>query len=706
MSAHTRHEHRQEPVDDRGPLLRLCDLHVAIPQRKGVVTPLRGVDLTLEAGRTLGIVGESGSGKTMTSLAIMGLLPGNGRVTSGRIEFDGTDLVSVDESRARRRRGRDIGMIFQDPMTSLNPTMTIGEQVSEGARVHERLSKRDAHTRAVEILDRVGMPRPQSIARDYPHQLSGGMRQRAMIAMALVNHPQLLIADEPTTALDVTTQRQILDLIEDIQDEFGSAVILVTHDLGVVAGRADDVAVMYAGRVVEQAPAGTLFEDPAHQYTRALLAALPERAVQGSERLYAIPGMPPNLSEQIEGCPFAPRCHRVQDDCLTGTVQPVRIGEAHVAACLHPGADEGDDAFTNATAGAVAAGHAAHEPPPTADAGQDLLEVDGATKEYPALGGSIVRRKVGVISAVSDVSFTVRPGETFGLVGESGCGKSTLGRLVAMLETPTSGALRLDGADITGLTGRESRAAHRRIQMMFQDSTAAMDPRMRIDEILTEPLDIQKVGTSRSRAEQVEDLVGDVGLADDALERYPHEFSGGQLQRVGLARSLALGPRLVVCDEPVSALDVSVQAQVLNLMKDVQAEHDLAYLFISHDLSVVRYMSDRIGVMYLGHMVEQGPAEEVSARPRHPYTRVLIDAVPTVDQQEDRDRLLVEGELPSAADPPSGCRFRTRCPFAQEICATAPPVHEFGENGDSHTVACHFPLPADGSLPVRAEAAT
>ncbi|MDN5686437.1 MAG: ABC transporter ATP-binding protein [Brachybacterium sp.] len=706
MTQDMRRDGEVAAADGGDALLRISDLHVSIPQRKGMVNPLRGVDLSLEAGRTIGIVGESGSGKTMTSLAIMGLLPGTGRVTAGSIEFDGTDLMAAGAHEARRRRGSDIGMIFQDPMSSLNPTMTIGEQVGEGARFHERLSRRDARDRAVEILDRVGMPRPESIARDYPHQLSGGMRQRAMIAMALVNHPKLLIADEPTTALDVTTQRQILDLIEDIQEEFGSAAILVTHDLGVVAGRADDVAVMYAGRVVEQAPAARLFADPAHQYTRALLAALPERAVQGNGRLYAIPGMPPNLGEQIEGCPFAPRCHRVQDDCLTGTIQLERVGGEHVAACLHPGGEEIDALSDASPVTADSAGLRPTQTPAERGTDQVVLEVDGATKQYPALGGSIVRRRVGSISAVSEVSFSVRAGETFGLVGESGCGKSTLGRLVAMLETPTSGSVRLDGAGITGLKGRQARSAHRRVQMMFQDSTAAMDPRMRVDEILTEPLDIQKVGTARSRTERAEDLVADVGLADDALERYPHEFSGGQLQRVGLARSLALDPRLVVCDEPVSALDVSVQAQVLNLMKDIQAEHDLAYLFISHDLSVVSYLSDRIGVMYLGHMVEQGPAEEVSSRPRHPYTRVLIDAVPTVEQQDDRERLLVEGELPSAADPPSGCRFRTRCPFAQEICATAPPVHEFGSGDASHTVACHFPLPADGTLPVRAEAST
>lgn len=693
------------PADDV--LLDISDLHVSIPQRKGVATPLRGVDLTVRAGRMLGVVGESGSGKTMTALAVMGLLPGNGRVSSGSIRFDGVDLTAVSGRESRRRRGTEIGMIFQDPMTSLNPTMTIGAQVSEGAMIHEGLSRRDARTRAVDILRRVGMPRADRIVDDFPHQLSGGMRQRAMIAMALVNHPQLLIADEPTTALDVTTQRQILDLIEDIQDEFGSATILVTHDLGVVAGRADEVAVMYAGRVVESAPAQELFRDPAHQYTRALLAALPERARQGDDRLFAIPGMPPDLRSETTGCPFAPRCHAAQEDCRSGPVPVITRGDRHEVACLHPGdlAEDGHDLDDVRTPETPVDGRGHSAAPDAGEAPGTVLDVAGLTKEYPALGGSFIRRTVGTVSAVSDVSFSVREGETFGLVGESGCGKSTLGRLIALLENPTRGELRLNDEDVTVVTGRrESRAAHREVQMMFQDSSAAMDPRMRIDEVLSEPLVIQRIGTKDSRSERAEELVADVGLADDVLERYPHEFSGGQVQRIGLARSLALGPRLVVCDEPVSALDVSVQAQVLNLMKDVQAEHGLAYVFISHDLSVVRHMADRIGVMYLGMMVEQGPADVVSETPRHPYTRVLIDAVPTVDREDERDRLLVEGELPNATDPPSGCRFRTRCPFAQEICATTPPVHEFGEEGDSHSVACHFPLPADGSLPVRAEA--
>lgn len=696
-----------------GPLLSISDLHVTIPQRRGEVTPLRGVNLTLRQGRTLGIVGESGSGKTMTALALMGLLPANGRISRGSIEFDGVDLVSATPKQARRRRGTDLGMIFQDPMTSLNPTMQIGDQIGEGLIVHQRLGRKEARRRAIEILERVGMPRPDRIAADYPHQLSGGMRQRAMIAMALVNHPKLLIADEPTTALDVTTQRQILDLIEDIKEEYDSAAILVTHDLGVVAGRADEVAVMYAGRVVEHAPARELFENPQHQYTRALLAALPERA-SGSDRLYAITGMPPSLKEEIAGCPFAPRCHRAQDDCLTGTIAFEDHGAGHRVACLHPGGEEhlGQLSVPAAAAEKQVLAAQSEAPAPETGAAEDVpasaevvLDVDGISKNYPALGGSVIRRRIGTVSAVNDVTFSVREGETFGLVGESGCGKSTLGRVIAALEQPSEGVIHLDGTDIEGGKGRNSKAVHRSVQLMFQDSAAAMDPRMRVDEILTEPLDIQGVGTAKDRARRVEELIDDVGLAQDSLERYPHEFSGGQLQRIGLARSLALDPRVVVCDEPVSALDVSVQAQVLNQMKDIQAEHRLAYVFISHDLSVVRYMSDRIGVMYLGTMVEQGPAEEVSARPRHPYTRVLIDAVPTVEPDDERERLLVEGELPSAMDPPSGCRFRTRCPFAQEICATAPPVVEMGAEGGEHQVACHFPLPADGTLPTRVGAA-
>ncbi|OKL53369.1 dipeptide ABC transporter ATP-binding protein [Bowdeniella nasicola] len=665
------------------PLLQVRNLHVSIPQRKGQVSPLRGVDLDVRPGETLGIVGESGSGKTMTALAIMGLLPGNGVVSNGSIMFDGKDLVTADPADVRRLRGTEIGMIFQDPMTSLNPTMTIGNQIGESLRIHRGASKAAARERAIDIMRRVGMPRADKICDDYPHQLSGGMRQRAMIAMALVCHPKLLIADEPTTALDVTTQLQILDLLDELKEEFGSAVILVTHDLAVVAGRADTVAVMYAGRVMEHAPAAPFFESPEHQYTRALLAALPERAANSRARLYSIPGAPPNLIDEIIGCPFAPRCERATDECRQST--PELTGSVHKVACYHPGGEK-------LTAG-VLEERPTHEQA-TADT---VLEVDQVSKRYPALGGMFVRRQIGEVSAVDDVSFQVGRGETFGLVGESGCGKSTLGRVIAGLEDPTDGHVIVDGDNASRLKGRGRTQFHRKIQMMFQDSAAAMDPRMRVDEIIAEPLAVQGIGSRKMRREKSESLVDQIGLPDDALERYPHEFSGGQLQRIGLARALALNPDVIVCDEPVSALDVSVQAQVLNQMRELQEEYRLSYLFISHDLAVVRYMADRIGVMYLGVMVEIGAADDVSERPLHPYTRGLIDAVPRIDEASEgsRERFKIEGELPSAMDPPSGCRFRTRCPFAQDVCAEArPQLEEHGRSAEGwpHLVACHFPL--------------
>ncbi|EEH64099.1 putative phosphonate C-P lyase system protein PhnK [Gleimia coleocanis DSM 15436] len=664
------------------PLLSIRDLHVSIPRRKGKVTPLNGVNLDVYAGQTLGIVGESGSGKTMTALAVMGLLPGNGFVESGDIYFDGTNLVKAKPADVRRLRGTEMGMIFQDPMTSLNPTMTIGAQIGESLLVHKGYSKKDAKMAAIDIMRRVGMPRAEKIADDYPHQLSGGMRQRAMIAMALVCHPKLLIADEPTTALDVTTQMQILDLLDELKEEFGSAVILVTHDLAVVSGRADTVAVMYAGQVMEQAPSKEFFASPDHQYTRALLAALPERATHSNVRLYSIPGNPPSLTEPIVGCPFAPRCAFATDQCRTQT--PTLVGESHKVACFHPGGEMLQ--VENFTQDVVS----------TADQ-PVILEVENVSKNFEAKGGGIFRRTVGTVSAVKEVSFEVKRGETFGLVGESGCGKSTLGRIIAGLDDASGGEIVINGTNLASLTGNDRIKFHRTVQMMFQDSAAAMDPRMRVDEIISEPLAIQKMGNRRERAERTEELVEKIGLPENALERYPHEFSGGQLQRIGLARSLALSPDVIVCDEPVSALDVSVQAQVLNQMRDLQNQYGLSYLFISHDLAVVRYMSDRIGVMYLGTLVETGDADDVTERSLHPYTRGLIDAVPRIDERElGRERFKIEGELPSAINPPSGCRFRTRCPFAQQICAEQVPVLEekgtVGSNGHAHKVACHFPL--------------
>ena len=669
------------------PLLQIKDLHTDIEIRSGVVRALSGVDLHVNPGETLGIVGESGSGKTMTALSLMGLLPQGGKVSSGSIILDGQDLTQLPLKEKRKLRGTKVGMIFQDPLTSLNPTMKIGLQVCEPLRVHEGLSKKEALERAVEILKRVGMPRPEVVINNYPHQLSGGMRQRVMIAMALVCKPRILIADEPTTALDVTTQMQILDLIDELRDEYKMGVILITHDLGVVAGHTDRVAVMYAGRIVETAPTKTLFTEPKHRYTSSLMAALPERALAAGTKLFSIPGAPPSLTNLPVGCRFAARCLWAIDECRAG-YPSLRGDETHTFSCYHP-VQEGDESpavlqgklDSNKTEGA------AEDVPQISH--ETLLDVKEASREYESAGSGFFKREKGVVSAVDRVSITVKKGETYGLVGESGCGKSTVGRLIAGLEPPSGGAIELDGRDLATLKGRDAVRIHRDVQMMFQDSYAAMDPRMRIDQILAEPMSIQKTGNARQIAERIMEILEQVGLTEEILDRYPHEFSGGQLQRIGFARSLTLAPDLIVADEPVSALDVSVQAQVLNLMKDLQQELGLSYLFISHDLAVVQYMADRIGVMYLGRIVEEGPAHEVVKNPKHPYTKALIDSIPVPDPEfkHDENAIKLTGEPPSAVNPPEGCRFRPRCPFAGEECKVQPMLTD-----ETHRVACHHPL--------------
>ena len=669
------------------PLLQIKDLHTDIEIRNGVVRALSGVDLHVNPGETLGIVGESGSGKTMTALSLMGLLPQGGKVSSGSIILDGQDLTQLPLKDKRKLRGTKVGMIFQDPLTSLNPTMKIGLQVCEPLRVHEKLSKREALARAVEILKRVGMPRPEVVINNYPHQLSGGMRQRVMIAMALVCKPRILIADEPTTALDVTTQMQILDLIDELRDEYKMGVILITHDLGVVAGHTDRVAVMYAGRIVETAPTKTLFTEPKHRYTSSLMAALPERALAAGTKLFSIPGAPPSLTNLPVGCRFAARCLWATDECRAG--YPDLSGdENHTFSCFHP-VQEGDEspAVLQGKLDSTSAEGAASDVPQISQ--EVLLDVKEASREYESAGSGFFKREKGVVSAVDRVSITVKKGETYGLVGESGCGKSTVGRLIAGLEPPSGGAIELDGRDLAKLKGRDAVRIHRDVQMMFQDSYAAMDPRMRIDQILAEPMSIQKTGNARQIAERIMEILEQVGLTEEILDRYPHEFSGGQLQRIGFARSLTLAPDLIVADEPVSALDVSVQAQVLNLMKDLQQELGLSYLFISHDLAVVQYMADRIGVMYLGRIVEEGPAHEVVKNPKHPYTKALIDSIPVPDPEfvHDESAIKLTGEPPSAVNPPEGCRFRPRCPFAGEECKVQPMLTD-----ETHRVACHHPL--------------
>jgi len=601
------------------PLLDITNLRTEIKLRQGVVHAVDGVSFQVEPGQTLGIVGESGCGKTMTALSIMNLLPTGGSIVGdSSIKLNGQELSTLSEEHMRSIRGNEIGMIFQDPLTSLNPTMSIGKQIAEVVSLHRDVSKEQALDRAAEVLDLVGIPRVRERIKEYPHQFSGGMRQRVMIAMALACEPKLLIADEPTTALDVTIQKQILELIDDLRLRLGMAVILVTHDLGVIAGRADRVAVMYAGKIDEISDTETLFTRPRHPYTEALFQALPDKAAEAGERLYSIPGIPPDLVNPPTGCRFAARCRYVQDKCRQE--EPRLTGEVagHEFRCFFPVGPSERDAR-----GKLAGYNASEvaEALPGPGIGDVLLDVDHLVKNYAVTKGAVLQRRVGWLSAVADVNFKIRSGETFGLVGESGCGKSTIGKLVVGLEVPTSGAINFEGKDLAKSSGREYRRERRNIQLMFQDSYASLDPRMRAGTLLREPLVIQGIGSKQEQLHTVSEMLDKVGLPRSAADRYPHEFSGGQRQRLGFARALMLNPQLIVADEPVSALDVSIQAQVLNMMKELQRDLGLTYLFISHDLGVVRYLSDQIGVMYLGKLVEVGPAEEVYLRPAHPYTR-------------------------------------------------------------------------------------
>jgi peptide/nickel transport system ATP-binding protein len=690
-------------------LLTITDLHTEIRLAGATVHAVNGISLSLAAGECLGLVGESGCGKTMTVRSILRLLPPGGVITSGSIALDGTDLAQLPEELLQKIRGSEIGMIFQDPSSALDPTMTVGSQIAESVIVHKGADKQAALARAVDVLRLVRMPEPERVAGQYPHELSGGMRQRSMIAAAIACEPRLLIADEPTTALDVTTQREILELLDDLRRDLGMAVILVTHDLGVIGGRTDKVAVMYGGRIIEQAATHEVFATPRHPYTEALFDALPELAVQGSRALYSIPGRPPDMSTDSAGCSFAPRCRYAQDWCSAHA--PALDGDhpGHIYACFFPvGSVFGRGDGQARRAMPVSAWVSGRDPSPrrsaaSADGGSSrgpLLRVTGLVKDFPVTAG-LLRRKVGAVSAVADVSFELAAGETLGLVGESGCGKTTIARLLVGLEKVDAGSIEFAGTDLARLSPRQRRSQGTGIQLMFQDAFASLDPMMRVRSILREPLLIQKTGRRRSHRRLVNRILDEVGLPADAADRLPREFSGGQRQRLALARALIQRPALIVADEPVSALDVSVQAQILNLMRKLQRQYGLSYLFISHDLSVIRYMADSIGVMYLGKLVEVGPAEMICAAPGHPYTRGLIDAVPVVtpDAGAAQFGAGLSGEPPAATDPPSGCRFHTRCPLAQEVCARQEPQLQ-PHSAAGQLVACHFPLrEAVGSPP-------
>jgi oligopeptide/dipeptide ABC transporter ATP-binding protein len=608
----------------------------------------------------------------------MRLLPGNGKIVEGNVVLDGVDLATLPEKEMRHHRGTSVALIPQDPMSSLNPTTKIGRQIGEGLRIHEGASDEEARTRALEVLEMVEMPRPKERLNQYPFELSGGLRQRVIIAMGLVCRPKLLIADEPTTALDVTIQAQILDIIDRLRSELNMGLLLITHDMGVIAGRTDRVVVMYGGEKAEEASTTELFYSMRHPYSQALLASMPNIENTSKHELRSIAGMPPDLTKTVVGCPFAPRCSHAQDRCRVEDPTLTTEG-SHSYACFFP--VNGPEPVVFRSAEQVTEVRSANE----------IIRVEDLVKEFPIKAG-VVRHKVGAVHAVSNVSFSISEGETFGLVGESGCGKTTVGRMLVGIERLTSGKISFDGKLVSDRHHKTTREDQRERQMMFQDPYSSLNPRMTVNDIIGEPLLVQRQGSKVERQHRVYELLDTVGLNHLAADRYPHEFSGGQRQRIGLARALALNPRLIVADEPVSALDVSVQAQILNLMKGLQRQHTLSYVFISHDLAVVYYMADSIGVMYLGKIVELGDAESVFRSPVHPYTQGLLDSVPVPDPREARKKRgeQVRGELPSPIFPPSGCRFRTRCPRAQERCAAEEPL--MVSYGERHQAACHYPL--------------
>jgi peptide/nickel transport system ATP-binding protein len=676
-----------------GPGLVVEGLRTQIRMRSATVRAVDGISFAVPPGETVGLVGESGCGKSMTALSVMRLLPTGGSIVGGNITLDGRDLTRLPPREMRHVRGNEVAMIFQDPLASLDPTMTIGDQIAESVRGHKGVSRRAALDRAAEVLELVRMPRPTERLRSYPHHLSGGLRQRVAIAMALACEPKILIADEPTTALDVTIQSQILTLLDELKERLGLGLLLITHDMGVIAGRADRVMVMYAGRIIEQADTVTLFSGKQHPYTEALLQSIPDLNTDRTRVLYSIPKLPPDLANLPAGCRFAPRCRYARAECMSA--EPELAGDApgHTQACFFP---LGSNGTSKSASSGILASQASVGGNDTATAAphdtSPLLVLSHVVKEFPITRG-LFQRQTGSVKAVSDVSFEVARGETFGIVGESGCGKTTLGRIIASMERPDSGSVTFDGEDTHSISGRQLRRRRRSLQLMFQDSYSSFDPRMTIGSSLREPLIVQRIGTRKSQEARIRELLADVGLAGSSTGRYPHELSGGQRQRLGLARALTLEPQLIVADEPVSALDVSVRSQVLNLMRRLQAEWSLTYVLISHDLSVVRYMANRIGIMYLGKLVEIGTVQEVYEHPAHPYTAGLLEAIPAPDPSTERRKRTpaIAGELPSASDPPSGCRFRTRCPKAQSICAEREPVMR-AFNIPDHQAACHFPL--------------
>lgn len=677
--------------DTRSPFLEVDDVSVTFRQKDDSVHAVRGISYQVNPGEFLGIVGESGSGKSVSSMATMGLLPSNAEV-SGEVRLNGRNLLGLSDEEMSQIRGSEIAMVFQDPLSALTPVYTVGKQIEEALFLHDRsLSKTVASKRAVELLDIVGIPGPERRVHSYPHEFSGGMRQRAMIAIAIANNPKLIIADEPTTALDVTIQAQILEVLQEAKRITGAAVILITHDLGVVAGHADRIAVMYAGRLVETGGVEDVFSAPLMPYTAGLLRSVPNMFTAGEQRLFPLEGRPPSLSALPPGCPFAPRCPIAIPACREAEPElrdPSATGRQ--AACIRSG---------EIASGELPVATIFPEPEPVTNRGSmstdaPILKIDGLVRHFPLTRGAVFKRRIGTVKAVDGVSAEIGRGSTLALVGESGCGKSTTAGEIMEMAKPQAGTITIDGVDVAQATRSQRQTARQNVQIVFQDPMAAVDPRLPIIDVIGEPLVIAKTPADDRRRKVIE-MLDLVGLDPAMADRYPHEFSGGQRQRIGIARALITDPKLIILDEPVSSLDVSIQAGVINLLEDLRDRLGLSYLFVAHDLAVVRQIADDVAVMYLGRFVEHGPVEELFAAPKHPYTRALMSAVPVPEPEVERSRqrILLEGDLPSPADEISGCNFRTRCPLFQlldesdrDLCISQDPDNR---PIDHTLVACH-----------------
>ena len=683
------------------PIMQVRDLHVSFATEAGVCRAVRGVNFDLWRGRTLGIVGESGSGKSVTALSLIGLLDDNAKVT-GSIIMNGEELIGKTDEEMSEIRGERIAMVFQDPLSALTPMFTIGDQIAEGLITHHPdMSKQQIHDRCVELLDLVGIPQPEERLSSFPHQFSGGMRQRVMIAIAIANNPDVIIADEPTTALDVTIQAQILDVLAKAQKETGAAVVLITHDLGVVAGAADDILVMYAGRPVERASIDDIFQHPSMPYTMGLLGAVPKPHIAASQRLVPIQGNPPSLVDIPKGCPFSPRCPLATPECSLSepNLEVVDANSGHLASCrrLQEIIDKNmkyTDVFPVPDL----------LPADWADVPRDqrpvTLEVDHLVKHFPLTGGGMFRRTIGQVAAVDDVTFKIRQGETLALVGESGSGKSTTLMEIMNLMKPEDGRIVVLGHDLAELKKKAERKALRKdLQIIFQDPMSSLDPRMPIYDVLAEPLKVHKWSKEKINR-RIGELMELVGLNPDYVDRVPAQFSGGQRQRISIARALATDPKVLLLDEPIASLDVSIQAGIINLLEDLQAKLKISYLFVAHDLAVIRHISDRVAVMYLGQVVELGETEDVFTHPRHPYTQALLSAIPVPDPvvERTRQRIILKGDLPSPSEKHPGCRFASRCPVKlrltpeqQKMCETKRPVLT-SDDQIATEFACHFPL--------------